>query len=173
MSKKVMSKIVSINKQTELSAEKVELGIVDDLNKTLNSSQDLEKEIKKLNDLIGTNRKYRSDVAKDGVKFKKVLEKASDRRRKAENEFISAKQELEKADRDYISAIKREKQFDENADRFVSQRKPLIKEATKNISSFNKMIDQAEKAAKDLGVKIPTASFSKMRDRLEKLIKVL
>jgi len=167
-----MSKIAQIHKE-QLSAEKVELGVVDDLNKTLKSSQDLEKEIKKLNDLIGTNRKYSSDVFKDSTKFKKVLEKASDRRAKAENEFISAKQALERADKDYSGAIKRYKQFDENADRLVKKRKPLIKEATKNISSFNKMIAQAEKAAKDLGVKIPTASFSKMRDRLNKLIKIL
>ena len=31
---------------------------------------------------------------------------------------------------------------------------------------------QAEKAAKELGMKIPTASFSKMRDRLDKLTRI-
>jgi uncharacterized phage infection (PIP) family protein YhgE len=173
MSKKVMQKIVSINKQTKLSAEKVELGIVDDLNKVLNSSQGLEKEIKKINDLIGTNRKYMIEAFREGNKLKKVQEKATDRRNKAEREFINAKDDLKTVNIDYNSAISREKQFDKAADSLIKKRKPLIKEATKNISSFNKMIDQAEKAAKDLGVKIPTASFSKMRDRLEKLIKVL
>ena len=159
--------------KTELATEKVELNVVDDLNKTLNSSQDLEKEIKKLNELIGTNRQYQVEAFRDGNKFKKVLEKASDRRRKAENEFISAKQELEKADRDYNGAIKREKQFDENAERLVKKRKPLITQAFKNISFFDKTIAKAEKAAKELGMKIPTASFSKMRDRLDKLTRIL
>lgn len=167
-----MSKIAQINKE-ELSAQKVELGVVDDLNKTLNSSQTIEKEIIKINQTIGENRKLAASAFKEQNKLKQIAEKASDKFRKLEREFETARQDSNRADKDYSSAVSSFKRYNENADRFVAKRKPLIKEATKNVSSFDKMITQAEKAAKDLGVKIPTASFSKMRDKLNKLIKIL
>jgi len=168
--KNAMSKIAQIHKE-QLSTQKVELGVVDDLNKTLNSSQTLEKEIIKINKTIGENRKLAASALKEQKKLKQIAEKASDKFRKLEREFETARQDSNRADKDYSGAVSSFKRFDENADRFVAKRKPLIKEATKNVSSFEKMITQAEKAAKDLGVKIPTASFSKMRDRLNKLIK--
>ena len=47
---------------------------------------------------------------------------------------------------------------------------PQLKLAKRNISTFDKLIVQAEKMAQELGVKIPTASFSRMRERLKKYI---
>jgi hypothetical protein len=173
MSKKVMQKIVSINKQTELSAEKVELGIVDDLNKTLNSSQQISKEITDLDDLIGKNMSLRRSIVKSMDRAEKEFKSAEDLRRKTERQFIDAKESFRKAEISYKGFIARKKETSQIIDGYVKKRKPLEKTARTNISLFDKMIDQAEKAAKDLGVKIPTASFSKMRDRLEKLIKVL
>ena len=159
--------------KTKLSDHKVDLNVVDSLNKTLNSSQDLEKEIIKINRIIGENRKLAASAFKEQNKLKQIAEKASDKFRKLEREFETARQDSNRADKDYSGAVDSFQRYNKNADRFVAKRKPLITQAFKNISFFDKTISKAEKAAKELGMKIPTASFSKMRDRLDRLTKIL
>jgi predicted RNase H-like nuclease (RuvC/YqgF family) len=85
-------------------------------------------------------------------------------------EYLSTEQEYQRAENAFKSYGRSMKDYQKNIERFENKNKPLIKSAQKNITAFDKLIAQAEKAAKDLGVKIPTASFSKLRDRLRKFI---
>lgn len=156
-----------------LANHKLDLNLVDDLNKVRKDSVLLEQEIKEINDIIGVNRKYARDAFKDQEKSKKAFDKASAETQKLNRQFIEAKGELEKAERKHKGDIERRERFIKNAERFVNKRKPLLKQAFKNISFFDKMIGKAEKAAKELGMKIPTASFSQMRAKLDKLTRIL
>lgn len=156
-----------------LGNHKLDFTLVDDLNKVRKESVLLEQEIKEINETIGLNRKYASDALKDQDKSKKALDKASELTRKLKRQFIEAKAAADKAEIKYKGDIERRDRFLKNMERFMNKRKPLLKQAYKNISFFDKMIGRAEKAAKELGMKIPTASFSSMRAKLDKLTRIL
>ena len=166
-----LSKAQKLQEKTELTTQKVELGIIDDLNKILSPSQQLIKEFKDLEEIIGRNVKLLIEAEKDAGRLEKDFEKKRQKKFGLEREFITAKDELQKAQNSFEGNKRRQKDIGQNADKFRKKLKPVIKQAQKNVSTFDKLIAQAEKSAKDLGVKIPTASFSKMRDRLDKLIK--
>lgn len=165
------NRVIKNLKNINLKTNKVELGIIDDLNKILSPSQQLIKEFKDLEEIIGRNVKLLIEAEKDAGKLEKDFEKKRQKKFGLEREFITAKDELQKAQNSFEGNKRRQKDIGQNADKFRKKLKPVIKQAQKNVSTFDKLIAQAEKSAKDLGVKIPTASFSKMRDRLDKLIK--
>ena len=165
------NRVIKNLKNINLKTNKVELGIIDDLNKILSPSQQLIKEFKDLEEIIGRNVKLLIEAEKDAGILEKDFEKKRQKKFGLEREFITAKDELQKAQNSFEGNKRRQKDIGQNADKFRKKLKPVIKQAQKNVSTFDKLIAQAEKSAKDLGVKIPTASFSKMRDRLDKLIK--
>ena len=115
-----------------LANHKLDLNLVDDLNKVRKDSVLLEQEIKEINDIIGVNRKYARDAFKDQEKSKKAFDKASAETQKLNRQFIEAKGELEKAERKHKGDIERRERFIKNAERFVNKRKPLLKQAFKN-----------------------------------------
>ena len=82
----------------------------------------------------------------------------------------SAKQKSERADKELDANSRGIKDVQKNIDKLNKKVSPQLKQAKKNITTFDKLIAQAEKTAQELGVKIPTGSFSKMRDRLRKVI---
>ena len=156
--------------ETHLATQKIELGVMDDLNKLQKPSQELIKQIEENNRILSINKKSLGEAFKDYQRAEKNKEKLEAKYFKLKREYLSTEQEYQRAENAFKSYGRSMKDYQKNIERFENKNKPLIKSAQKNITAFDKLIAQAEKAAKDLGVKIPTASFSKLRDRLRKFI---
>jgi len=155
---------------TELTSQKVELGIVDDLQKLEISSQSIIKEVKEKNVLIARQEKLLASNFKD---FKKAIdnsEKLRDKFFDLENKYESAKQASDKADKLKEGASKNFQDLKKVIKKNKDKNEPKIKEARKNIGLLEKLIDNAEKMAKELGVKIPINQYVKTLQNLRKLL---
>jgi len=167
--KHLSTPIKQLNK-TELTKQKVELGIIDDLNKVDGLSKTLIKELKDGTDLVARQEKLLPSRFKD---FKKAIDNASKLRKKffdIEDKYKSAKQESDKADKLEEGASRSFQDLKKVVEKNKKKNEPKIKEARKNIALLDKFIDNAEKMAKELGVKIPTNSYLKTLQSLRKLV---
>jgi|TARA_R110000751_G_scaffold165182_1_gene271214 chromosome segregation ATPase len=156
--------------KTELTNQKVELGIVDDLNKIDNSSQSIIKEVKDRNVILDKQKKLLEkglqDIKKDAGKADKLRDKFFD----LENKYESAKQESNRADKELESTSKSYENTKSSVKTLEKKNEPKIKEARKNIGLLEKLIGNAEKMAKELGVKIPINQYVKTLQNLRKLL---
>ena len=157
-------------KAFKLSSQKIELGLADDVEKLTQQAKDLIPDLTRDLEGIKVSEKNIVQAEKAIVKEKAIAEKAD----KKERELFRA---LESA-QDKLSTAKRElKGTEESLQRniksvdFLNKRLDKTKgKATKTRSSLEKKLNALEKAAKDLGVKIPTGEASKV---LKKLISLL
>mgnify|MGYP003663160244 FL=1 len=169
---KVFSKLAKADNFTKLASQKVELGLVDDLDKnsaqvndSLREIEPLLKEIANTKKLISKTDKEYSSLIKDRDKAKSTFEKAQNEAKKLEMNFdglrASTNRKLEDL-RDYQSGLKKEeKQFNK-----------LKGQADKTLSRIKKNLEKAKKAEKDLGIKIPALSkYQKSADLLDKLMR--
>ena len=156
--------------EIELTAQKVELGIVDDLNKIDKLSQSIIKEVKEGNDLIARQEKLLGSNFKD---FKKAIDNSDKLRDKffdLESKYKSAKQASDKADKLKEGAARNFEDLKKVIKKNKNKNEPKIKEAKKNIGLLDKLISNAEKMAKELGVKIPVNQYLKTLQNLRKLL---
>ncbi len=156
------------SEKTELASQKVELGLIDDLNKALENSEQVIDRLKEGNALIKRDEKFLEKDTKEIEKRLNTRSKASDVYFKLEDQFLRAKQKLQEAE-DGVKTY--EKRIDELEGRIESYKKsklPVIKKAQNIISVFEKNIKKAEAAAKDLGLKLPIAKYTKAQDNLRK-----
>tara|TARA_R110000796_G_scaffold59914_1_gene138347 strand:+ start:232 stop:759 length:528 start_codon:yes stop_codon:yes gene_type:complete len=156
--------------EIELTAQKVELGIVDDLNKIDKLSQSIIKEVKEGNDLIARQEKLLGSNFKD---FKKAIDNSDKLRDKffdLESKYESAKQASDKADKLKEGAARNFEDLKKVIKKNKNKNEPKIKEAKKNIGLLDKLISNAEKMAKELGVKIPVNQYLKTLQNLRKLV---
>ena len=169
---KIFAEWAKEDKKTELASEKVELGLVDDLDKNATQANDilkqldpLVKEITNTKKLISKTDKEYSQKIKVREKAKSAYEKAQTQATKLESDYNMAKTQTDRSLEDlydYQDGLnKEEKQF-----------KKLKAQADKTINTLNKNIGKAKKAEKDLGIKIPAlAKYQKSADLLDKLIR--
>ena len=157
-------------KAFKLSSQKIELGLADDVEKLTQQSKDLIPDLTRDVDAIKTSEKNIVQAEKAIVKEKAIAEKADKKERElfralesAQDKLATAKRELKGTEESLQSNIK-------NVD-FYNKRLDKTKgKASKLRTSLEKKLDTLEKAAKDLGVKIPTGEASKV---LKKLISLL
>jgi len=156
--------------ETELTSHKVELGIVDDLQKLETSSQSIIKEVKDRNLILDKQKKLlgksEQGIKKDAATAKKLRDKFFD----LENKFESAKQESNRADKNLENNSENYENIKSSVKKLEGKNEPLIKEARKNIGLLEKLISNAEKMAKELGVKIPVNQYLKTLQNLRKLL---
>lgn len=159
--------------EVELKSEKVELSVIDDLNKALTNATKL---IAELNESSKKIRSLNSDIDKGLVKTEKSkanVQKTSNKFFQAEDKYFSAKRIYEEA----IETNKQELKYIDSDRDLLSREK---KTATKLLSTsdkiegvFNKNIAKADKAAKELGLKLPIAKYEKALERLQDLNQIL
>tara|TARA_B100000768_G_C10969280_1_gene245042 strand:- start:17 stop:544 length:528 start_codon:yes stop_codon:yes gene_type:complete len=156
--------------KTELTTQKVELGIVDDLNKIDNESQSIIKEVKDRNGILDKQKKLLEkglqNIKKDAAKADKIRDKFFD----LESKYESAKQESNRADKNLESTSKNYENLKSSVKTLEKKNEPKIKEARKNIGLLDKLISNADKMAKELGVKIPINQYVKTLQNLRKLL---
>ena len=158
-------------KEYNLSATyRVELGIADDVEKLTQQAKDLIPDLDRDVDAIKVSEKNIAQAEKQIGKRESVVEKADKKERELARAFESAKDNLATAERE----LKETKGTLENNKKdidFLNKRLDKTKgKATKIRTNLQKKLDALEKAAKDLGVKIPTGEATKV---LKKLISLL
>mgnify|MGYP000037087407 FL=1 len=155
---------------TELTSQKVELGIVDDLQKLEISSQSVIKEVKDRNVILDKQKKLlgkaEQGIKKDAATANKLRDKFFD----LESKFESAKQESNRADKNLENTSKNYENLKSSVKKLEGKNEPLIKEARKNIGLLDRLIEKAEKMAEELGVKIPVNQYLKTLQNLRKLL---
>lgn len=168
--KAVYKRLFSEPKKTELETHKVELGLIDDLNKALEESEEtiksLTADVKRINEL----NKLADKRDKESVKVNSDYEKAADKMFKLEDQYLAAKSKAEELN-------KRQKSLEDDVveirNMVISVNKKgaaTTKKAQKQIAIFEKNISKANKMAQDLGVKLPIAKYQKAQDKLKSLI---
>lgn len=159
--------------EVELKSEKVELSVIDDLNKALTNATKL---IAELNESSKKINSLNSDIDKGLVKQKKAGENVS----KTADKFFKAEDQFLKAKRIYGEAVENNKKqlgfIDRDRDLLSKEKKSttkLLATSDKIEAVFNKNIAKADKAAKELGLKLPIAKYEKALQRLQDLNQII
>jgi len=165
---KVFSKLAKADKKTELASQKVELGLIDDLDKALDQGVDIINDLKKDNNRILDMEKSIDGYLKAKSKLEANKEKSRDKFIDLENKLSNAKQKL-KEDTDILisnenAVDKRQKEIEKSEKSKASK----VKKAQNLLNIFDKNLQKAEAAAKDLGLKLPISKYKKMQDNLRK-----
>jgi len=165
---KIFAEWAKQDKKTELASEKVELGLIDDLNKALDSSEDVIENMKEQNILIKRNEGFLEKDKKASQKLYATAKKAADVFFKLEDQFLAARSRKDDADKKVEANEKSQEEVLKRIERFKKKKAPLDKKAQNLITVFEKNIKKAEVAAKDLGLKLPIAKYTKAQDNLRK-----
>mgnify|MGYP003624690744 CR=1 FL=1 len=152
------------------SVHRVELGLADDVEKLTQQAKDLIPDLNRDIDGIKVSEKNIVTENKLLTKREGVLEKADKKRMDLARAFESATDNANTAQREVRQSESTLKSQRDSVD-FLNKRLDKTKgKATKIRTNLQKKLDALEKAAKDLGVKIPTGEASKI---LSKLISLL
>jgi hypothetical protein len=154
--------------KTELAKHEIELGLVDDLNKALVESQEVLVGLKKDNQRIDEMQTMVEKKLKEREKLVANKSKSSDIYFKLENQFLSAKKQVEN-DVELLKANERSKDgFQLEKEKAEKNKAPKNKKAQSLIIVFDKNIQKAEIAAKELGIKLPIAQYQKAQEELKR-----
>ena len=154
--------------KVELGKHEVELGLIDDLNKALAESQEVLGGLKKDNQRIDEMQKMVAQKLKEREKLVANKSKSSDTYFKLENQFLSAKKQLEN-DVELLKANERSKDgFQLEKEKAEKNKAPKNKKAQSLIIIFDKNIQKAETSAKELGIKLPIAQYQKALEELKR-----
>ena len=166
-----INQLIRKNRITQMSkVSRIDLGLADDVEKLTQQAKDLIPDLTRDVDAIKTSEKNIVQAEKAIVKEKAIAEKADKKERELFRALESAKDKLATAKRELKGTEESLQSNIKNVD-FYNKRLDKTKgKATKTRSSLEKKLDTLEKAAKDLGVKIPTGEASKV---LKKLISLL
>jgi hypothetical protein len=154
--------------KTELASQKVELGLIDDLNKALAESQEVLGGLKKDNQRIDEMQKMVAQKLKEREKLDANKKKSSDNYFKLESQFLSAKKQLEN-DVELLKANEKSKGgFQLEKEKAEKNKAPKSKKAQSLIVIFDKNIQKAETSSKELGIKLPIAQYQKAQEELKR-----
>ena len=168
--KTVFNRLFSEPKKTELETHKVELGLIDDLNKALEDSETIVKELKDSDEILNRNYKSLERREKELPKRQAKSEKLFTKMREMEQKFELSQADYKEAESGRNSTVNGIESTKENIERLTKKRQPQVKKAQRQIAIFEKNISKANKMAQDLGVKLPIAKYQKAQDKLKTLI---
>jgi flagellin-like hook-associated protein FlgL len=158
-------------KEFNLSANyRVELGLADDVEKLTQQAKDLipdlDRDVKGIKDYEKSELKAYKDVDKKNAAYEKAEGKFFD----LQNKMEKAKDAYDTSEREANEAIKYLDNTLKSIDELETRLGKNRNKASKVRTDLQKKLDSLEKAAKDLGVKIPTGESAKV---LKKLISLL
>ncbi len=166
------NELVREGKITTMSkANRIELGLTDDVEKLIQQAKDLIPDLTRDVDGIKTSEKNIAQAEKLIGKRESVVEKASKKQRELARAFESAQDNLGTAERE-LKETQGALESNKKSVDFLNKRLDKTKgKASKLRANLEKKTDKLEKAAKDLDVKIPaTTEAAKI---LKKLISLL
>ena len=154
--------------KVELGKHKVELGLIDDLNKALAESQEVLGGLKKDNQRIDQMKDLVDKKLKERAKLEANEKKSSDI-------YFNLKDKLQNANAQKEKDVKALKMNEESIDGFQLEKEkaeknkaPKSKKAQSLIIIFDKNIQKAETSAKELGIKLPIAQYQKAQEELKR-----
>ncbi len=165
---KVFSKLAKEDNFTKLASQKVELGLIDDLDKALDQGEDIINGLKEDNKRMSDMQKVVDREVKARQKLLTNREKASDKYFDLEDKFLAAKRQLEDANKSLKSNENQIEGYEAEVAKAEKSKAPKVKKAQNLLNIFDKNLQKAEAAAKDLGLKLPIAKYKKMQDNLRK-----
>ena len=152
------------------SVHRVELGLADDVEKQTLQAKEILSTLKEQKKRIDT-------FTKQLDKESKEREKKKDNSRKAADKFFDLQDKYEKAEVSYDTAEEELKKamriLESTSDEIEKSTGVFDKEKSKGsklAATLRKNLDKLEKAAKELGIKLPTAQATKVLDQLTALI---
>jgi chromosome segregation ATPase len=170
LGKKTYEEYAKELKEYNLSTQRIELGIADDVEKETLQAKEILSTLKEQKKRIDSIKKLSEKASKD-------REKKKDNSRKAADKFFDLQDKYEKAEVAYDDA---EKELDRSMKRLVELDNEIKKstgvfdkeksKGSKLAAKLRKNLDKLEKAAKELGVKIPTGQATKVLEQLTALI---
>jgi hypothetical protein len=166
--KELIIEDITAKVEAKLASQKVELGLIDDLNKALDESQEVLGGLKKDNQRI--------DQMKDLVDKKlKERSKLEVNEKKSSDIYFNLKDKLQNANAILERDVKALKMNEESIDGFQLEKEkaeknkaPKSKKAQSLIVIFDKNIQKAETSAKELGIKLPIAQYQKAQEELKR-----
>jgi hypothetical protein len=154
--------------EAKLASQKVELGLIDDLNKALAESQEILGGLKKDNQRIDQMKDLVDKKLKERAKLEANEKKSSDI-------YFNLKDKLQNANAQKEKDVKALKMNEESIDGFELEKEkaqkskePKSKKAQSLIVIFDKNIQKAETSAKELGIKLPIAQYQKAQEELKR-----
>ena len=165
------NELVREGKITTMSkAKRIELGLADDVEKLTQQAKDLIPDLTRDIDGIKVSEKNVATESKQLTKREAILEKADKKKRELARAFESATDDASTAQREVRESESTLQSNKKNID-FLNKRLGKTKsKATKVKSNLAKKLSALEKAAKDLGVKIPTGQASQLLNKLTGLL---
>ncbi len=167
--KSVFNKLFS-EEATKLATHKIELGIIDDLNKALEESEETIKVLSESKKRVSMFEKDIEKLSKERDKLQTEVSKARDKMFKLQDEYSNAKSKTKDIEDKQTASRNRSDRFQAEIDKENKKGAATTKKAQKQIAIFEKNISKANKMAQDLGVKLPIAKFEKAQDKLKSLI---
>ena len=159
-----------LSKEDKVKSIRVELGLADDVEKLTQQAKDLIPDMTRDIDGIKVSEKNIVQAEKLIVKEKAIVEKADKKERELFRALESAQGKLATAERE-LKGTEGSLKGNIEIVEFLNKRLDKTKgKASKTRASLEKKLNTLEKAAKDLGVKIPTGEAAKV---LKKLISLL
>jgi septal ring factor EnvC (AmiA/AmiB activator) len=159
-----------IKEKTELKAEKIKLGIADDVEKLTQQAKDLIPDLTRDVNAIKESEKNVDKQNKLLNKRKSVLEKSDTKERELSKAYERARDDKKTAEREFKETEKTLETNKKNIDFYNKRLNKTKAKASKTKTNLEKKLNALQKAAKELGVKIPTGEASKV---LKKLITLL
>lgn len=152
---KVFSKLAKEDNFTKLASQKVELALLDDLQQQSNDADDLSKrakalkaEIKNTKNLLNESEKNYSARIKRREQVKKEYEKALANTKSLEGDYKGTREKVSIAVKERDTYAKGLKQEEKDLSKLEKQASTIRKRLSDNIA-------KAQRAEKDLGVKMP------------------
>ena len=165
------NELVREGKITKMSkAKRLELGLADDVEKLTQQAKALIPDLTRDIDGIKVSEKNVATESKRLTKREAILEKADKKKRELARAFESATDDASTAQRE-VRESESTLQSNKKSIDFLNKRLGKTKsKATKVKSNLAKKLAALEKAAKDLGVKIPTGQASQLLNKLTGLL---
>ena len=165
------NELVRDGKITTMSkAKRFELGLADDVEKLTQQAKALIPDLTRDIDGIKVSEKNVATESKRLTKREAILEKADKKKRELARAFESATDDASTAQRE-VRESESTLQSNKKSIDFLNKRLGKTKsKATKVKSNLAKKLSALEKAAKDLGVKIPTGQASQLLNKLTGLL---
>lgn len=169
-----MSKVSNITNalngiNVQLSSNKIELGIVDDLDKLFEQSDVLIPEFKKISGWIDLTTKQINTRQKEVDKIAPVVSKLESEYSKRMKELEQTKDALNAQNKVLDSARASINDSEKNIASYQKQIDPIKKKISTYAISIDKKIQEAEKASKALGVDLPLSKYQKLLENLRKV----
>ena len=153
--KNVVNKIAESDKKTELASEKVELALLDDLQKQSAEANEFIKRINSLKSEVKNTKKLFEQADKDYDKKIKIREKAKSAYEKAQSQANKLESDYSMARTSANSTLDDLRAYDKGLKQEQKDLNKIQSSASKITKRLSDNIGKAEQAEKNLGVKMP------------------